>query len=465
MRPRARAAVLAGKLARSATRQVGRGGTALPGLLAERLDPGLLADLAAQLEGAALVTGTNGKTTSARMLAGILEAAARPVIHNRAGSNLTRGLASALIEAAAPTGALPPASVGVFEVDEAILPEAARATAPRVISFGNLLRDQLDRYGEVDAVRDVWVRTLRALPPTTTVVLNADDPSVASLAEAAPGAVIWFGIEGVAGSAPPPDHAAEARWCPHCAIDYEYAALFYAHLGHWRCPRCGRRRPAPDVCASAVEPAADGAETGISFALAVDGGAGRVHLSQSGLYNVYNALAAAATARSLGAPTAAVLEGLNRSLAAFGRQERLLVQGRAVRILLGKNPAGLNEALRTLQRPGTRHHLLVLLNDDVADGTDVSWIWDTDWEALAPFAQSLTVGGRRAADMALRLQYAGLPAPRQPLHNGIGAAFAQALEPLPEGGELVVLPTYTALLEVRERLGRMAGTRGIWEGA
>ncbi len=470
--PRTQAAVIAGKVARGAVRALGSGGTALPGLVAERIDPDVVRRLAGQLDDLVLVTGTNGKTTTARMLAAIVVAAGHPLVHNRAGSNLMRGMAAALIEAAAPSGRLPRHCLGVFEIDEATLPAAVAAAPPRVLIIGNLLRDQLDRYGEIDAVRERWVRTIAALPDTTTLVLNADDPSVATLAAGARGQTLMFGVEDETAAMSgerAADHAADALWDPETGADYVYDRRFFAHLGHWRGPAGGATRPRPSVYALNIDPQSD-AGRGAAFDLVHAGGTTerapeRVLLPLRGLYNVYNALAAAAAARALGIGAAAAGPALSAVRTPFGRQEELTINGHSVTILLGKNPAGLNEVLRTLARPRARHHLLVLLNDDVADGKDISWIWDTDWEDLAPYVESLVLGGARAADMALRLRYAGLPEPSQPLHHDVGHALRQAFAALPSDAPLIVLPTYTALLDVRARLGRMARGRGFWEVA
>jgi UDP-N-acetylmuramyl tripeptide synthase len=461
--PRTRAAVLAGKLIRAASRRWGGGGTALPGLVAERIDAGLVARLAAQLDDAVLVTGTNGKTTTARMLAAILGADGRFVVHNRAGSNLTRGIAAALIEAASPAGRLPPGAAGVFETDEATLSQAAAAVVPRVLVIGNLFRDQLDRYGEIEAIRGQWLETIAALPPETMLVLNADDPSVSSLARAATGPVLQFGIDDHAVAQPPGvgDHALDAIWDEATGADYEYDRRFYAHLGHWRCPAAGLERPPLDLSATAVDLAADG---GIAFRVGPPLDPITVRSPLPGLYNVYNALAALAAAQSLGVPNATAAAVLAGTAAAFGRQEQLSVAGHPVRILLGKNPAGVNAALRSLDAPAGGLHLLVLLNDGLADGTDVSWTWDTDWELLTAHVASLVVGGTRAADMALRLRYAGFPEPIAVSHD-IETALTSRLDNLPDGAPLTVLPTYTALLGVRALLGDLSGARRIWEGA
>ena len=464
------AAVWAGKLMQRVSRRAGRGGTALPGLIAERIDADVIQHLSAQLQASVLITGTNGKTTTARMTAAILEAAGRAPVHNRSGSNLMRGIAAALIDAAGPRGGVSPLRVGVFETDEATLPAAADAVRPRALAITNLLRDQLDRYGEIDLIRDRWRSAIRALPPETTLVLNADDPSVATLADDARGPVRLFGVDDAAAATPdacPAEHAADALWDPDSGTDYAYDLRFYAHLGHWRVPG-GRARPAPHLRALRVQQDAAGASFDLAATAARSderAAAAPVRLGLTGLYNVYNALAATSTAAVLGVGAGDAATALSAMPAAFGRQETLHVDGHAVRLLLGKNPAGMNAALHTLQQAGARHHLLVLLNDGVADGRDVSWIWDTDWEALAPHVASVMVGGKRAADMALRLAYAGLPCAAGPPPREIRAALDQALAALPPHAPLVVLPTYTAMLAVREQLGRMAGARGIWEGA
>jgi UDP-N-acetylmuramyl tripeptide synthase len=478
MTVRTQVAILSGKLARSATRTLGRGGTAVPGLVAERVSPAIVSELAAKLETSVLVTGTNGKTTTARMLAEILAADGRTVVHNRAGSNLMRGITAALVEAAGPLGQFPAGAAAVFETDEATIPEAARAIRPRVLVITNLMRDQLDRYGEIDAIRERWVETIEALDRETALVLNADDPSVATLAEHARGPVVLYGIDDPAVALSPDaaaEHAADALWDPKSGADYVYDRRFYAHLGHWQCVGIGRKRPRPDIRAVGVETTSGMLRFSVASGGAADASSPgppeeveSVQVRLSGLYNVYNAIAALAASRVLEVPSELSAAALGRVSAAFGRQEELVVEGHPVRILLGKNPAGMNEALRTLQSgPQATRQVLVLLNDGVADGADVSWIWDTDWESLAPYVAAVWVGGHRASDMALRLTYAGFPEPRLDEANpqGVVAALTLALAELPDGAPLFVLPTYTAMLEVRERLGRMAGARRIWEGA
>src|SRR3990172_7539659 len=241
------AAIAAAKITAALSRRLGAGGgTALPGLVAERIDPGIVAGMAGQLgQGSVLVTGTNGKTTTARLLRNMLQAAGLKPVANRAGSNLMRGIAAALVESARVTGEFAGARrrLGVFEVDEATLPEAVAALRPRAVAFTNLFRDQLDRYGEVEHVAALWREAVQALPERATLVLNTDDPSIASLAQAARGPVQFYGMEDIAWSVEGFEHAADARWCSACDAELSYAAVFYGHLGHWRCPGCGLARP------------------------------------------------------------------------------------------------------------------------------------------------------------------------------------------------------------------------------
>ncbi len=438
------------------------GGTALPGLLAERIDPGIVAGLARGLgEGAVLITGTNGKTTTARLLRNIARQAGLRVVANRAGSNMMRGVAAALAEAARWDGTFTARQrrIGVFEVDEATMPLVAAAVRPRIVLFTNLFRDQLDRYGEVEHVAAIWRRAVETFPETTTLALNADDPAVASLADAACGPVVLYGIDDRSPAVDKLEHAADARWCPACGAELEYAAIFYGHLGHWRCPGCQRSRPPAQVACTAVRA---GAET-LDLSIASPAGDVPVRLPLVGLYNAYHAVAAAAAAVALAIDREAVEQGLNAFTAAFGRQERLRVAGREVQVILAKNPAGLNEVLRAITAGGAARDVALFLNDDIADGRDISWIWDVDFELLCGKARAITVSGRRAWDMALRLKYAGLGS-QQTVEPDPAAALRRALRQTPEGQTLYVIPTYTAMLRVRGLLARWAGRGAFWEG-
>jgi UDP-N-acetylmuramyl tripeptide synthase len=466
MRPRTTAAVIAGKIARAASRLARRGGgTAVAGLVAQRIDPHIVSDLVARAgRGAVAVTGTNGKTTTSLMLNRIAVESGLLPLHNRSGSNLMRGLAAMLVAEASWSGEIPGAGrrLAILEVDEATLPLLLRKSPVRVAVFTNLFRDQLDRYGEVDAVAGGWEQALAAFdasagaPPA--LVLNADDPAVAHLGRARGGDAVYYGIDDPAAGAAAVEHASDFRTCLDCGGELSYAVTYYGHVGHWRCPACGNERPAPAVRAVRVTA---GEET-TALEVRLPDGAMKLALPLGGLYNAYNALAAIAAAVTLGLPRDAVQRALEGFSAAFGRQERFLVDGRDVRVLLGKNPTGLNQVLRTVMAAPGEKRLLFVLNDGIADGRDVSWIWDADYELARNGAAPLTIAaGTRAADLALRLKYAGFddvavePAP--------AAALARAIAGTPPGGRLYVLPTYTAMLELRQLLAKRTRVAAYWD--
>ncbi|MFQ6019507.1 MAG: MurT ligase domain-containing protein [Dehalococcoidia bacterium] len=456
------AAITAGKAAAALSRGFGfGGGTALPGLVAESIEPGIVADLAGGLgQGSALITGTNGKTTTARLLGRMAQAQGYLPVANRAGSNLMRGIAAALVEASDLQGRVAdgPASLGLFEVDEATLPEADGALRPRAVAFTNLFRDQLDRYGEVERVASVWWTAVQRLPSDTALVLNADDPAVARLAEAARGPLFLYGLADRAAGVGALEHAADARWCAGCGAELRYEVVYYGHLGRWACPQCGRARPQAMVEATRVEATAEG----LSLTVALPDEGMSVVLPIVGLYNAYNAVAAVAAALALGIGPQAMESGLASFTAAFGRQERLAVVGRQVQVILAKNPAGLNQVLRTIAADGAPKDLALFLNDNIADGRDVSWIWDVDFEMLSGRVRSLVVSGSRAWDMALRLKYGGVASDPLVLADPT-QALRQGLRQTAEGDTLYVIPTYTAMLSVRETLARWGRRAPFWE--
>ncbi len=461
--PRITVALAAAKAIGGVTRRLGRGGgTALPGLVAERIAPDLLRHVRHQFaRGIVMVTGTNGKTTTTTMVAEIAREAGLDVTHNRSGSNLMRGLNATIAGAVALDGALdaPEKAVAVLEVDEAVLSHAAPALQPSVVTFLNLFRDQLDRYGEVDTVFARWRDVIARLPADATLVLNADDPTVAALGLDDGGHKVTFGIDDPSVALGEQEHASDARWCHVCGTEYDYDAVFAGHVGLWRCRGCGRQRQAPDVAATAVT--LHGFD---DVTLAVRTPEGELTLTSGlgGVYNVYNLLAALATAVAMEVPLDAATRALERFRPAFGRQERMVVDGKGVRILLGKNPAGLNQVLHLLASLPGRKHLLVILNDQVADGTDVSWIWDADYEQFADQLEHAVISGQRASEMAVRLKYGGW-GDAWPVVLSIPDALDRALDATPAGGELYVIPTYTAMLEVRELLAKMAGEGHFWE--
>jgi lipid II isoglutaminyl synthase (glutamine-hydrolysing) len=448
---------LLARAAGAASRASGRGGgTTLPGRLLLRLDSRAIARLGSRLDrGVTLVSATNGKTTTAGMLAALLAAEGRAPVHNRAGSNMTWGIATALLEQRG--------EEGLFEVDEAWLPQVAAELNPSLVVLGNLFRDQLDRYGETEALAAEWAMTVAARVGRTRFVLNADDPLVADLgrddeARRREG-VVYFGIEDESQALPELQHAFDAKHCRRCGHPYAYERAFVGHLGHYSCPNCGAGRPEPDVAATRIE--LHGMR-GSSFAVRTPGGELAVELPLPGLYNVYNALAAIAAGLELGVTPDRVAAALGSMRGAFGRVETVAIGEKRASILLVKNPAGANEVLRTLKLEAAEGELdlWIALNDRIADGRDVSWVWDADFELLAGAVRRVTCAGTRAPEMALRLKYAGWPEERIAVEPAIEQSLDRAVAEAPE--RLFALPTYTALLELHKVLSGRGLTEEFW---
>ena len=455
------AAVAAGKATRAALQTLGRGATALPGLLVLAVDPEAIAALSAGLtHGTVCISGTNGKTTTARMLSDIVRAAGWAPVHNRAGSNLDRGIASALV-ADATWGGEVRGDIGIFEVDEASVPRVLLRVSPRVLVVTNLFRDQLDRYFELDALAKRIGEAIGRLPEATTLVLDADDPIVFWLGQAHRGPVLTFGVDDPRVGGTIPQAISDATRCPRCRAPLAYARIVLAHVGDWRCPNCGLARPTPDVSAARVTLGANA--TTLRLGGTVGSVLDEIRLPLPGLYNVYNALAALAAARALDISLPTATRALAGFIPAFGRLEIVAAEGRQLRLVLVKNPAGFNAAISALLETGRRPRLLAALNDRDADSRDVSWIWDADFESLAPTLEHAVVTGLRGRDLALRLKYAGVPRERIAVVDGWVAAIRRALDGVPPGEEVVVLATYTAMLALRAALARLGYVRQFWE--
>ncbi len=448
---------LAARAVGAASRASGRGGgTTLPGRLLLRMEPEAIARLGTGLSrGTTLISATNGKTTTAGMLAALLAAGGRRPVHNRAGSNMTWGIATALLEQRG--------EEGLFEVDEAWLPQVADQLDPSLIVLGNLFRDQLDRYGETEALADEWARTVAARSGRSRFVLNADDPLVADLGHDGGGerreGIVYFGVDDASQALPELQHAFDARHCRRCGHPYAYERAFVGHLGHYSCPGCGAERPAPDVAATRVELHG---MSGSTVAVRIPGGELELRLPLPGLYNVYNALAAVAAAIELGIEPERISGSLAAIRGAFGRVETIAIGPRSVSILLIKNPAGANEVLRTLGLEADRSKLdlWIALNDRIADGRDVSWVWDADFELLAGAVRRVTCAGTRAPELALRLKYAGWPVDAIVVDGEIERSLDRAVAEAPE--RLFALPTYTALLELHKVLSSRGLTKEFW---
>ncbi|MEH2075194.1 MAG: Mur ligase family protein [Nostoc sp.] len=402
----------------------------LPGSIARRIEPRILELLSQQVKnGVILIAGTNGKTTTALLLCTILERKGYRVTHNSTGANLENGLMTALLENTNLLGTLN-TDYAILEVDENIVPRVLKPLQPRIILCLNLFRDQLDRYGEVDTISKRWTKVISTLPVETVVIPNADDPTLSNLGQQLPQRVLFFGLNEPEHYLEAIPHAVDSIYCPKCGHSLDYKGVYLSHLGDFTCPKCGFTKSKPTLESS--------------------------EWSQIlvGLYNKYNTLAAATAAIELGVDEPTIRDTINNFQAAFGRAEDLVINGKRVRILLSKNPVGTNETIRVVTQSTDKTTLLVL-NDRTPDGTDVSWIWDVDTEKLVERGGTLVVSGDRVYDMALRLRYSQ-KSPESSINliveEDLRQAIATALEHTPENETLHILPTYSAMLEVREVL-------------
>jgi len=467
-RPRRALAVDAGKATRWLSRRLGKGGgTNYPGLVTQRIDPAALRDLAASVpNGCVFITGTNGKTTTTRILVNAMRKSGLEPLTNREGSNMTPGVATTLVNESDALGTLRVGerAIGIFEIDEGHLLPAIKAVQPRLVVFTNLLRDQLDRYFEIDWTAHLWKEALAALPEGSTVVLNADDPQVAYLGDDLPNPVLYYGLEDARHALPELEHVSDSRRCLRCAADLQYSHVFYAHLGHYSCPSCGWSRPNPRVSAWRID--LEGID-GSRIDTVTPTGAVELELPLGGLYNAYNALCATAAASALGVPSSLVTEAVGSAQPAFGRLERFAVDGKSACLALVKNPSGYNEVLRLLLDEEQKIGLLLALNDDGPDGRDVSWIWDVDLERCREHARFVICSGRRAQDLALRLKYAELSRATHPpevlIEPDVNKAFELGLAKLAGEETLCVLPTYTAMWELRENLAKSGHLETFWK--
>jgi UDP-N-acetylmuramyl tripeptide synthase len=374
-------------------------------------------------------------------------------VSNRAGANLIFGATAAALEKAGANGRLQ-ADWGVFEIDEASLERAVDEIQPRAAIVLNLFRDQLDRYGELEAIAKRIEVALARLPQDSHPVMNADDPRVAEIGLNLERKPLWFGLDDPAVAAHELPHAADARTCPRCGSSLIFDAVYVGHDGVYRCPNGDFARPSPDVTATHIE--LNGFD---SVAMGVSGV--RIELPFGGLYNAYNALAAFAAGSALGFEPTFIADRFRTVQAAFGRQERLEAKGRKLNIVLSKNPAGFNETLRTAVDLAGGHWFLIGLNDRRADGTDVSWIWDVDFERLRGRARIVVPAGNRANDLAVRLKYAGVDALAP--EPDPGRAIDALIDATPEGETAHMLCTYTAMLDLRAELVSRGWAKPYWE--
>lgn len=414
-------AILLGKLIMSISNVFNLGsGSTWPGHIALSVNKSFIKEILKKSDTKViLVAGTNGKTTTARLITSIIRENNKSYLQNKAGANLINGLASALIQGSSLNGKLDKNYL-IFESDENALPNIIEQTNPDYIVCLNLFRDQLDRYGEVDSVARRWQKSFSKLTDKTTLVLNADDPQIAYLSNSTKAKIAYFGLDKLNGESEL-KHGADSTHCPNCLNVLIFSSVSFSHIGIWECIKCNLKRPTPDVSTVKYYPL-------------------------SGTYNKYNCLAATLLATKEGIIDEKINSAFKSFTPAFGRQEKLKYKNKNIQIFLSKNPTSFNESLTTVRQLGGKN-LLILLNDRIPDGLDVSWIWDINFEELLQKDMTLTVSGDRIFDMGLRLKYAEnfthvIPDPSM--------AIDAIIEKIEMDETLYILPNYSAMLDIRK---------------
>jgi len=410
-------------------------GATWPGEIVLRIDPHILSKLLSRItKGIIIVAGTNGKTTTSLMIKNILTDQGLTVLHNASGANLLNGIVSSFL-----TDSRNTFDYAVFEVDENVLTNVLRqVTMSRgqnvYVVLLNLFRDQLDRYGEVDTIAKNWITSFEKLDKETTVLINGDDPQLAFIGARIHAHVLYFGLDDKKYYLPKMQHAIDTIFCPSCGNRLTFTGVYFSHLGDWKCTQCGFTHPKSTITSSTVTSPLEG------------------------VYNTYNALAATLASETLGIYKRNIENSLKNFLPAFGRMEDVRYEGKHIKILLSKNPTGCNESLRTVLSSKQKGPLMLLLNDRIPDGTDVSWIWDVDFEQLDGYLYPITVSGDRYLDLALRIKYGVKKYELRVKNKNIGiekdlkSAVEKFTEQIKEDETGWVLVTYSAMLDVRKIL-------------
>ncbi len=453
-------AIQSAKLASSTGKLFRLSGTAMPGLVAEKIDSNLLSKLRKNNfpKGVIVVTGTNGKTTTSKIIADVLKRSSISFVRNTAGSNLRRGVIATILAHSNSKGRCKE-DMAVFEVDEAYIPSVCRDLKPDYLVVTNLFRDQLDRYGELDSIANNFRNTFKDLQ--STLILNADDPLVASLGRESKKDVVYFGVNEYIGEKIEHDYTADSVFDINTGKKLKYTQRYFSHIGIYRSKNTQNSRPKPQITLSRMHQISkNGSKIDVKTPTEVL----KINLKLPGLYNIYNALAVIGVANIVNIKTKALIETLNNSTPAFGRGEELTYSKRQIELILIKNPTGFNQVIQTYLKPKPQTQpLLICINDHLADGRDVSWLWDSAIEDISSYKAKIVVSGSRAYDMALRLKYAGISIDQISIEPNIEKALDKLIELTPRDNTAYILPTYTAMMIIRKEIAKKSNgsIRGI----
>ncbi len=462
-RARLALAISAGKLAGASGRffHIG-GGTSLPGMIARRIDPNVLKSVVGRSKARKIViTGSNGKTTTARMTAAIAAASGHRVSQNRTGSNLLQGVTSVAVNFANLFGRLD-SDVLLFEIDEATIPLAVPEIQPDVVVITNIFRDQLDRYGELYAVAHSLNTMLENLPESATIVLNGNDPQVASFGQHAKAKRLFFGLETTEIGTPVPEQSADIIRCIHCDSDFVYETAYMSHLGLYRCPDCGYTLPPLDIAVTSASLAPDG-EGPSHITLRTPQGELKLEIPLPGVHNVYNAAAAISATLALDFPTQTIQNGLRNVRPAFGRLEKIQAGDKIIYLSFVKNPTSFNLILRLIAQHAGKKHLLLAASHTVVDGEDFAWLWDVDIEEIAEDILDVVCSGNKSEELAMRLKYAEISSDKITTIPDREAALDAALKHVEPGGTLYIMSGYTPTQELRRIMQKRGWVKHFWE--
>jgi len=429
-------------------------------MLARRISPSVLHDLVAAADIPVIaITGSNGKTTTSRMVTALLQGEGVAVAQNRDGANLEQGVTTLAVQTAGWTGRIPRGTTLVIEVDEGALRTVAPETHPSILLVTNLFRDQLDRFGEIYAISDVIAYAARRLQPNATLIVNADDPLTAEMGVDGSHRRLTFGLD-LDRSYGQITSAADSIRCPRCQGDLEYSQVYLSHLGRYRCVRCDFKRPKVDV--SVVDLSIDELAS-THMRIRTPDGELDITVPQAGLHVAYDVVGAITVAYAAGYSLRHAATSLRGVGAAFGRLEPVAAGNKDVILAFAKNPTSFNTNLATLAGAGEPKHLLMALSNTKVDGEDFGWLWDVDFESISGSVDRVTVSGLRADEVATRLKYAGVPLERTVVISDRAAALEHALTSVPAHGRLIALAGYTPTIELREAMRRHGWVGRRWQ--
>jgi UDP-N-acetylmuramyl tripeptide synthase len=431
-------------------------------MVARRIDPNVLKTVMGSTRAIKIViTGSNGKTTTSRMIAEIAKECGHSLSHNRSGSNLLQGVTSVAVNFSSVFGNLA-SEVLVFEIDEGTMQHVIPEIQPDVVVITNIFRDQLDRFGELYAVARGLDRVLEGLPETSTIVLNGNDPQVANFGQNARAKRVFFGLETTEIGTPVPDQSADVIRCIHCQEDLEYKVAYLSHLGLYRCPNCGYTLPPLDIAATAVKLADDGKSPSL-VTLRTPSGPMEIEIPLPGVHNVYNAAAAIGAALAASFPQKLYAEALSKLQPAFGRLEEIQASDQTIYLAFIKNPTSFNLIMRLIKQHPGKKHMLFAASHTVVDGEDFSWLWDIDVEEIAADIVDAVCSGNKPEELAMRLKYAEVPSERISILQDREEALDSALRNAGPAGTLYIMATYSPTQELRRLMQKRGWVKHFWE--